>query len=91
MAEEISLNPKQLYFGLNPDSITSQLKPGQYPYSLNAVVEGWDGNTLTIQNEQGNVFCFDFPVGHQKNNYALKCGMLHRLVVNNTQTTLTEK
>ena len=35
--------------------------------------------------------CFDFPVGHQKNNYALKCGMLHRLVVNNTQTTLTEK
>ena len=65
MAEEISLNPKQLYFGLNPDSITSQLKPGQYPYSLNAVVEGWDGNILTIQNEQGNVFCFDFPVGYK--------------------------
>lgn len=25
--------------------------------------------------------CFDFPVGHQKNNYALKCGVLHRLSV----------
>ncbi len=25
--------------------------------------------------------CFDFPVGHQKNNYALKCGMLHTLNV----------
>ncbi len=35
--------------------------------------------------------CFDFPVGHQKSNYALKCGILHRLVVSNTQTTLTEK
>ncbi len=26
--------------------------------------------------------CFDFPVGHQKNNFALKCGMMHSLVVN---------
>jgi len=24
---------------------------------------------------------FDFPVGHQKNNFALKCGMPHRLTV----------
>lgn len=35
--------------------------------------------------------CFDFPVGHQKNNYALKCGMPHRFVVGNTQTMLIEK
>jgi muramoyltetrapeptide carboxypeptidase len=25
--------------------------------------------------------CFDFPVGHQKNNYALKCGVNHLLTV----------
>lgn len=25
--------------------------------------------------------CFDFPVGHQKNNFALKCGVKHRLEV----------
>lgn len=25
--------------------------------------------------------CFDFPVGHQKNNFALRCGMLHQLNV----------
>src|SRR5262249_4876685 len=25
--------------------------------------------------------CFDFPVGHQKNNYALKCGVMHKLDV----------
>ncbi|MEO6914708.1 MAG: LD-carboxypeptidase, partial [Chitinophagaceae bacterium] len=26
--------------------------------------------------------CFEFPVGHQKNNFALKCGIRHRLEVN---------
>jgi muramoyltetrapeptide carboxypeptidase len=25
--------------------------------------------------------CFDFPVGHQKNNFALKCGVKHQLAV----------
>jgi muramoyltetrapeptide carboxypeptidase len=25
--------------------------------------------------------CFDFPAGHQKNNFALKCGVRHRLEV----------
>ncbi|WP_276501172.1 S66 peptidase family protein [Terrimonas pollutisoli] len=34
--------------------------------------------------------CFDFPVGHQKNNFALKCGVKHKLVVEPTQCTLTE-
>jgi muramoyltetrapeptide carboxypeptidase len=34
--------------------------------------------------------CFDFPVGHQKENYALKCGLYHRLVVNDDGSTLAE-
>lgn len=34
--------------------------------------------------------CFDFPVGHQKANFALKCGIKHRLVVNENDVTLTE-
>ena len=34
--------------------------------------------------------CFDFPVGHQVNNYALKCGVKHRLEVQNEGTALTE-
>ena len=34
--------------------------------------------------------CFDFPVGHQRNNYALKCGVKHRLVVSNDIITLKE-
>jgi len=34
--------------------------------------------------------CFDFPVGHQKNNYALKCGARHRLEVINENVSLKE-
>lgn len=32
--------------------------------------------------------CFDFPVGHQKANYALKCGFKHQLTVTNDGATL---
>lgn len=35
--------------------------------------------------------CFDFPVGHQKNNVALKCGVHHTLNVENNGSTLTEE
>ena len=34
--------------------------------------------------------CFDFPVGHQINNYALKCGVRHRLKVAQQSCTLEE-
>jgi muramoyltetrapeptide carboxypeptidase len=34
--------------------------------------------------------CFDFPVGHQKNNYALKCGVRHKLEVKNEEVSLKE-
>lgn len=34
--------------------------------------------------------CFDFPVGHQKNNYALKCGANIRLSVSDATTVLEE-
>lgn len=34
--------------------------------------------------------CFDFPVGHQKNNFALKCGVRHRLSVKEDEVILTE-
>ncbi|MBI3882853.1 MAG: LD-carboxypeptidase, partial [Sphingobacteriales bacterium] len=34
--------------------------------------------------------CFDFPVGHQKNNYALKCGVLHKLTVTTDSINLEE-
>ncbi|WPU97922.1 LD-carboxypeptidase [Mucilaginibacter sp. cycad4] len=34
--------------------------------------------------------CFDFPVGHQKNNFALKCGVHHTFEVNTEGSTLYE-
>ena len=34
--------------------------------------------------------CFDFPVGHHKNNYALKCGIKHQLTVTENGSTLKE-
>ncbi len=34
--------------------------------------------------------CFDFPVGHQKANFALKCGIQHKLTVNKDLVTLVE-
>ncbi len=34
--------------------------------------------------------CFDFPVGHQKNNFALKCGASHTLGVHLNECRLTE-
>jgi muramoyltetrapeptide carboxypeptidase len=34
--------------------------------------------------------CFDFPVGHQKNNFALKCGVRHRFSVSASDVSLKE-
>jgi muramoyltetrapeptide carboxypeptidase len=34
--------------------------------------------------------CFNFPVGHQKDNYALKCGVVHRLEVKPDSCILAE-
>lgn len=34
--------------------------------------------------------CFDFPVGHQKDNFALKCGIKHRLSVQLNECSLKE-
>lgn len=34
--------------------------------------------------------CFNFPVGHQKENYALKCGVKHQLKVSDDSVTFIE-
>ncbi|MFM9908774.1 MAG: LD-carboxypeptidase [Chitinophagaceae bacterium] len=34
--------------------------------------------------------CFDFPVGHQKNNFALKCNVLHKLIIEQQLVELKE-
>lgn len=42
-----------------------------------------------IKNDKYPV-CFDFPVGHQRNNFALKCGVKHRLNIKQNEVKLTE-
>ena len=47
---------------------------------------------IVLDRVQGYSYpvCFDFPVGHQKNNFALKYGVMHGLVVKGDGVTLTE-
>ncbi len=47
---------------------------------------------MVLEKTKGCNFpvCFDFPVGHQKENYALKCGVKHRLIVNEIEVQLKE-
>lgn len=53
------------YLGLNLDSIISQIKPGQLSYAQNAQINGFEGNSITYQNEQANSLCFTLPDGYQ--------------------------
>ncbi len=45
---------------------------------------------LSAVKEYSFPVCFDFPVGHQKNNFAVKCGVRHTLEVNPGKCRLTE-
>src|SRR5207249_827436 len=43
-----------------------------------------------IVKEYDYPVCFNFPVSHEKENYALKIGLKYKLTVNNRATTLKE-
>ena len=47
---------------------------------------------IVLEKIQGYDYpvCFDFPVGHRRDNFALKCGVQHELVINDNETRLTE-
>lgn len=65
-------------FKIKPDD------PGdEFGYSIGEIVS-------TKIKEFTYPVCFDFPVGHQKNNFALKCGVGHRLVVGEGESRLDE-
>ncbi len=48
------------------------------------------GIVLNLTKEYNYPVCFDFNVGHQKVNYALKCGVKHKLIVTNEKVSLNE-
>jgi muramoyltetrapeptide carboxypeptidase len=65
-----------------------KIKPAEDP------AEEFGKNLYEIVLEKVKEFnypvCFDFPVGHQKDNFALKCGIKHRLSVQVNECSLKE-
>lgn len=47
---------------------------------------------MILEKVEGTTYpvCFDFPVGHQRNNFALKCGVRHTLNVDPLNVRLQE-
>lgn len=45
---------------------------------------------MEVVKEYNYPVCFDFPVGHVKENYSLKCGIRHELTVNDKGASLNE-
>jgi hypothetical protein len=51
--------------GMNMDNSINQVPKGALTYALNAAVENFDSNSINYQNEPGNEFCLQFPIGFQ--------------------------
>jgi hypothetical protein len=70
---EVWLEKKQLIFemaeqninfgglGMDLEQSLSQIKKGKLTYAMNGMLEGFDGQYVNYQNEQGNVECVTFP------------------------------
>jgi len=67
MAEQES-NIKQefnsIQTGMNMDLSVSQIPKGQTSYALNAMVENFDANGVSYNNEASNELCLKFPEGY---------------------------
>jgi hypothetical protein len=59
----INLNGNTAQTGLNMDQSVNQVGKGSLTYALNAAVENFDSNSVNYQNEPGNEFCVQFPLG----------------------------
>jgi hypothetical protein len=56
----VSLTPSQTGAGLNLSSSSRNIRPGQLSYALNAVVESFDGQGISYQDELGNTLVVSF-------------------------------
>lgn len=59
------IRPTAASMGMNLSSTTSQKKEGELNFALNAILEGFDGNKVTYQNELANIQCVIFPEGYR--------------------------
>ncbi len=60
---DLEIKLSQAIAGLNTDSVPSQIQEGQLTNALNAVVENFDGQQVSYQNEQSNELCWPIPEG----------------------------
>lgn len=51
--------------GLHLNTSVSQIPQGKLTFALNAVIEGFDGEKVSYQNELGNVKIINFPQGYK--------------------------
>lgn len=61
----ISINARSAEVGINADSLLPLIKPGVLSWAVNAILENFDGNSTSYQNEQANVLCAEFPIGYK--------------------------
>ena len=87
----------RMFWNLKRTGKLSQLKGlivGGFKIKTDADTEDFGRTLQDVVLEKVKAYmypvCFDFPVGHQKNNYALKCGVKHILEVKPDKVSLKE-
>ncbi|HEX6847259.1 MAG TPA: LD-carboxypeptidase [Chitinophagaceae bacterium] len=94
---EYMYNVDRMFWNLKRTGKLSQLKGliiGGFKIKIDEGADDFGRSLQDVVLEKVKAYkypvCFDFPVGHQKNNYALKCGVKHRLTIAESQTILQE-
>ena len=87
----------RMFFNLKRSGKLSKLKGliiGGFKLKLENITDEFGKTLIDIVLEKVAEYkypvCFDFPVGHQKANFALKCGVKHRLDVGTEGVKLEE-
>lgn len=86
---DIEFKISQAIGGLNTENVISQVQPGQLTNAMNAVVENFDGNSISYQNEQSNQLCWPLPEGYSLIGYK-NIVEQNRVLVMLTSPTLDE-
>lgn len=64
-AQDNNQNVNVAAIGLNMDSSLRQIKVGELSFALNAILDNFDGQEVSYQNEQGNIKCLNFPATYR--------------------------
>jgi len=94
---EYMYNIDRMFWNLKRTGKLSQLKGlivGGFKIKVDEDADDFGKTLQDVVLEKVKAFrypvCFDFPVGHQRNNYALKCGVKHKLDITSSTVSLTE-